>query len=250
MLVMNRLQLELDRLYGLGANATEGLAADDPHVSRQSGIRALVLALARPAGWEQLAGVWKGVQSDLDLPAPAIAVSGADGLQVWFSFASPISSSAADRFLRGLRARYLSGVSATQVRLITEPAELPPAPPVEIGTDRWSAFVTPDLASVFSETPWLDIPPNDEGQATLLRGLEPIRQAAFDAALDRLGAVDAAEPGAAPVSGPRGAAPVRTSEQADTDPARFLTSVMNDETAPLAVRVEAAKALLGHARGS
>jgi hypothetical protein len=243
---MNRLQLELDRLYGLGANATDGGAAGDG----QHGIRALVLELARPAGWEQLSAVWKGVQSDLDLPAPALAVSGVDGLQVWFSLASPISPSAADRFLRGLRARYLSGVGAAHVRLIKDVAELPATPPAEIGADRWSAFVTPDLASVFSETPWLDIPPTDEGQATILRALEPISQSAFDAALGQLGAGGVGEPRDAPAVRSSDAAAVRTRNPADTDPARFLASVMNDETAPLAVRVEAAKALLGHAKGA
>jgi hypothetical protein len=250
MLGMNRLQLELDRLYALGANATDGTAGDGVPASHQQGIRALVLELTRPASWEQLASVWKGVQSDLALPAPAIAVSGGDGLQVWFSFASPISPSAAERFLHGLRARYLSGVASTQVRLIRDKAELPLAPPVEVGTDRWSAFVTPDLASIFADTPWLDIPPNDEGQAAILRALEPIRPAAFDAALVQLGAIDGAEPGATSAATPSAAAAARTREQGDLDPARFLASVMNDETAPLAVRVEAAKALLGHWRGS
>jgi hypothetical protein len=247
---MNRLQIELDRLYALGANATDGPAGDDVPASGQRGSRALVLELARPASWEQLGSVWKGVQADLALPAPAIAVSGADGLQVWFSFASPISPCAAERFLHGLRARYLSGVGATQVRLVTEKAELPPAPPVEVGPDRWSAFVTPDLASIFADTPWLDIPPNDEGQAAILRALEPIQHDAFDAALVQLGAIDGTEPGAASAAPPSGAATARTPGQMDTDPACFLASVMNDETAPLAVRVEAAKALLGHARGS
>jgi hypothetical protein len=246
MVDMNRLQLELDRLYGLGANATDGAAAGDG----QAGIRVLVLELARPAGWEELSSVWKGVQSDLDLPAPAIAVSGADGLQVWFSLASLISSSAGYRFLRGLRARYLSGVGSTHVRLIAETAELPAAPPVEVGADRWSAFVTPDLASVFADAPWLDIPPTDDGQAAILRALEPIQPAAFDAALNQLGAIAGGEPREAPASRPPDAAAVRTGDQADSDPARFLTRVMNDETAPLAIRVEAAKALLGYAKGS
>jgi hypothetical protein len=250
MLDMNRLQLELDRLYGLGANATDGAAAGDGQSNRQRGIRVLVLELARPTGWEQLSSVWKGVQSDLELPAPAIAVSGADGLQVWFSLASPISPSSAERFLHGLRARYLSGVGSTHVRLITDTAELPAAPPVEIGADRWSAFVTPDLASVFADTPWLDIAPTEEGQAAILRALKPIRPAAFDAALDQLGAIAGDAPREAPASRPPDAAAARTCEPADTDPARFLTRVMNDETAPLAVRVDAAKALLGHARGS
>jgi hypothetical protein len=248
MLGMNRLQIELERLYGLGANATDGAATGVGDADRQSGIRALVLELALPAGWGQLSSVWKGVQSDFDLPAPAIAVSGGDGLQLWFSLASPVPPSVGALFLQGLRAQYLTDVRSSHVRLLTDTAVFPAAPPVETGPDRWSAFVTPDLASVFADTPWLDVPPTDEGQATLLRPLEPIRQAAFEAALNQLGAIEG-EASREPAASKRpGLAEVRTSEQGDADAARFLTGVMNDETAPLALRIEAAKALLPYAR--
>lgn len=250
MLAMNPLQFELDRLYGLGVNAADGATPGVGQVGAQRGIRALVLELALPAGWGQLSSVWKGGQSDLDLPAPAIAVSGIDGLQLWFSLASPISPSVGALFLRGLRARYLSDVGATQVRLITETAECPAAPPVEISPDRWSAFVAPDLASVFVDTPWLDFPPNVEGQAALLRALEPIRQVAFDAALNRLGAIEGEESREPATSKLSGAAEVQTCEQGDIDAVRFLRGVMNDETAPLALRIEAAKALLPYAKSS
>lgn len=246
MLDMNRLQIELDRLYGLGANATEGSASGIAPGDRDRGIRALVLEVALPAGWAQLSTVWNGVQLDLELPAPAIALSGNDALQLWFSLASPMSSSAGDRFLQGLRARYLSDVASTRVRLITRTAELPVAPPVELGPERWSAFVAADLVSIFADTPWLDIPPTDDGQATILRALEPTRQAAFEAALGQLEAIEDPAPREPAASKPPESAATRTSEQADTDPARFLLRVMNDETAPLALRVDAAKALLAH----
>ena len=248
MLGMNQLQFELDRLYGLGANAADGAAPGVGDVGRQRGIRALMLELALPGGWGQLSSVWKGVQSDLDLPPPAIAVSGVDGLQLWFSLASPISPSAGEHFLQGLRARYLSDVVSTQVRLATEAAGFPAAPPVEISPDRWSAFVAPDLASVFADTPWLDIPPSGEGQATILRALEPIQQVAFEAALNQLGAIEgdeSREPAALKSPAP---AEVRTCEQGDAEAVRFLRGVMNDDTAPLASRIEAAKALLSYAK--
>ena len=250
MLGMNRLPSELDRLYGLGPNATGGPAAGVGSASFPCGIRAMVLEVALPAGWEQLSSVWRGVQSDLDLPAPAIAVSGVDGLQLWFSFASPISSSARARFLQGLRQRYLPSLAPTHVRVFAEAVEIPAAPPAQISSQRWSAFVTSDLASVFAETPWLDIPPSDEGQATILRALKPIRQVDFEAALNRLGAIEDdthREPNA-----PKPAAPgaAQSSEPCSTDPARFLMGVMNDKTAPLALRIEAAKVLLPYAKRS
>jgi hypothetical protein len=251
MLGMNRLQIELDRLYGRhpNANAADRIAAGVGHADGQRGIRALVLELAVPAGWAQLSAVWRGVQSDLDLPAPAIAVSGADGLQLWFSLASPISASVGALFLQGLRAQYLSDVGSTHVRLLTGTAELPAAPPVEVSPDRWSAFVTPDLASVFADTPWLDIHPADDGQATLLRTLEPTSQAAFEAALNQLGAIQGDEPPEPAGSKQPGLASVGTG-QGNADAARFLAGVMNDPTAPLASRIEAAKALLPYAKRS
>ena len=73
---MNRLQAEQQRLY----------------LSHDSGPRALMLALAQPGSWAGLAKVWQGVQADLELPAPAIAVSGTDSYQLWFSLAQPVAA--------------------------------------------------------------------------------------------------------------------------------------------------------------
>lgn len=238
---MNPLQFELDRLYGLGASAAHGAAP-----AAAPGVRALVLELRPPAGWAQLSSVWTGVQADLGFPPPAIAVSGVDALQLWFSLASPTLPSAGELLLQGLRARYLPGVGSTHVRLIADAAQLPSAPPLETSPDRWSAFVAPDLASVFADTPWLDFPPNGEGQAALLRALEPIRQAAFEAALSQLGVAEEA-PADMKLSG---LPEVPTSDQGGADAERFLRRVMNDESVPMALRIEAAKGLLGHAKRS
>ncbi|MBO9512582.1 MAG: hypothetical protein J7549_00575 [Variovorax sp.] len=238
---MTPLQFELDRLYGLGARAAHGsVPAADP------GVRALVLELRPPAGWAQLSSVWTGVQSDLGFPPPAIAVSGVDALQLWFSLASPTLPRHGELFLQGLRARYLPDVASTHVRLIADAAQLPPAPPRETSPDHWSAFVAPDLASVFSDTPWLDLPPNGEGQAALLRTLEPIRQAAFDAASSQPGVKEDVSFDLKLSGLPQ--APL--SEQGGADAERFLRDVMNDESVPLALRIEAAKSLLGHAKRS
>lgn len=238
---MDPLQFELDRLYGLGASAAHGAAP-----AAAQGVRVLVLELRPPVGWAQLSSVWTGVQSDLSLPPPAIAVSGVDALQLWFSLAAPTLPSAGELFLQGLRARYLPDVGSTHVRLIADAAQLPSVPPLETSPDRWSAFVAPDLASVFADTPWLDLPPNGEGQATLLRALEPIRQVAFEAALSQLGAMEDVPAGLKPSALPE----VPTFEQGGADAERFLRRVMNDESVPMALRIEAAKGLLGHARRS
>jgi len=212
--VMNRLQSELQRLYP---------------PSGPGEARAMVLALAGPADWSALARVWRGVQAELQLPAPAIAVSGGDALALWFSLQAPVGAARAAEFLARLRAHYLADVPQGRVKLITPPL---PVVPAQTAQGQWSAFVAADLAPIFAETPWLDVEPSTEGQADLLARLAPIKPTAFEAAMQQLKPV--AE--AAPVMVPAGSA--------DVDPRQFLQRVLNDETAPLALRVEAAKALL------
>lgn len=221
---MNRLQSELQRLYRSPAGS--GLT------------RAMMLELARPADWEQLARIWRGVQGELALPAPAIAVSGGEGFQLWFSLAEPTPAARALALLEGLCRRYLPEVASTRLLLATDAeAALPPR---RRQPDQWAAFVAPDLAPVFADTPWLDIPPSDEGQADLLSALAGIAPAAFEAALARLAPSPAAVP-CAP-------APLPQQGAAALEPRQFLLQVMRDESAPLALRVEAATALLPYAK--
>jgi len=219
---MNRLDSELQRLYGLPAPSAGG------------DLRALVLELARPADWDALARVWRGVQTDLALPAPAIAVSGSDGLQLWFSLQTAVAAARGAEFLAGLCARYLADIAPARLRLAPPAAEPPPVPAEQPGTGNWSAFVAPDLAPVFVDPPWLDIQPGADGQADLLARLQSIKPAAFDAALHRL------RPAERDAAVPRDAPPA----SADVDPRRFLQRVLNDESVALALRIEAAKALL------
>ncbi len=232
---MNRLLSEFDRLYRSEHDASL--------VDAQGRVRALVLEVVQPAGWDALSLAWQGVQAELELPAPAIAVSGVDGVQLWFSLQEPVALARGRAFLEQLRARFLADVPPARVRLWPDdatPVHHAAAVPALQASGNWSAFVSPDLAAVFSDTPWLDIEPGDEGQATLLRGLQPTRSAAFDAALARLDA-DARAPAPAPAE----AAPA---PDAGDDPRRFLLRVMNDESVDLALRIDAAKALLGAGR--
>jgi len=240
---MNSLQIELDRLYAPDAHGSKGEGTED------GAVRTLVLALDGPSSWGRLADVWKGVQLDLGLPAPAIAVSGLGGMQLWFSFAAPIDPGRGSAFLEGLRRLYLGQATSAEVRLLVDTAALPETPPKQTGPDRWSAFVAADLAAVFDETPWLDLPPSIEGQAALLRELASIPGAAFDVALSRLGAKNAPlQAHEATPSAPAFAAPVRDLRDVEAEASSFLRRVMNDDTAPLNLRIEAAKALLPRRR--
>ena len=201
-------------------------------------VRALVLALARPADWAVLGRMWQGVQAELGWPAPGIAVSGTDACQLWFSLAEPVTPAEAHALLAHLRARYLADVPAHRVTLwpSADGAQLAPTVPAphpeRDGGEVWSAYVAPDLAPVFAETPWLDIPPRAEGQAELLSRLTPISAAEYQAARP----VAAPAPAAGPTLS--GEAPVFD------DPRAFLRHVMNDAGVDMALRIEAARALL------
>jgi hypothetical protein len=199
----------------------------------------MVLALGRPADWGALSRVWQGVQAELALPAPAIAVNGVDGYQLWFSLSEAITPDQAQSFLDGLRLRYLQDVAPARVSFIYSAHTAVPQQDQDSG--NWSAFVAPDLAPVFADTPWLDIPPSLDGQADLLSRLASIQANDLRQALAQLThAPDQPKPGIA-----------ATATLASTtvvghyaDPHGFLLAVMNNDAVALSLRIEAAKALL------
>lgn len=203
-------------------------------------VRGMALTLGQPADWEALSRVWQAVQSELALPAPAIAVSGLDGYQLWFALEEAVPVSQAHAFLASLRDRFLAHIAPARIGWLPAADAGGPAsgagtstgllPPQQVRADQWSAFVAPDLAPMFAETPWLDIPPSPDGQADVLSRVQPIRPAAWRAAM-------AEPPSASASASARAAGPER-------DPRRFLLDVMNDDSVALALRIEAAKALL------
>jgi hypothetical protein len=232
---MTRLDDEFQRLFA-------------PSSQAQGDVRALVLELTGPADWATLAAVWRGVQVDLELPAPAIAVNGRDALQLWFSLREPVSTTAGRAWLGALRARYLPDLAPRRVRLLcgVAPSSQPDAvgqaarvPAAQAMPDQWSAFIAQDLAPIFEDTPWLDIPPGDDGQAQLLAGLQrltPAQWAQAEAALASAPAMPAWAP-----DPPRSVAP---EAGGPLGPRSFLLGVMNDAAQPMGLRIEAAKALL------
>lgn len=224
---MNRLQSELHRLY---------LPHDD-----DGQVRAMVLELARPADWQALSAIWKGVQADLSLPAPAIAVSGIDGYQLWFSLSASVPVAQAQVFLEGLRARYLVDVAPQRVALTPSPPEKM-VPALQEQTGNWSAFVAPDLASLFADAPWLDRQPSVDGQADILCRLQSIPLGALELALSLL-PPPPVPINLGPMANPADSSRVATLDD-DLDPKRFLHKVMNDAAVEMHLRIDAAKALL------
>lgn len=261
---MSNLKAELRRLYL--CNAPHCGATDDQEpclIAPDALVRAMVLELARPADWKTLSTMWRGVQTDLELPAPAIAVNGIDGYQLWFSIAVPVPVPDARAFLESLRSRYLGAIAQERIAIYPsrdasvpskmDHATLVPAQRPETG--QWSAFVAPDLASIFCEQPWLDVCPSPDAQASVLSRIEPIQAAVFDAVLERMCLPITAEK--APLSSDTAehddrliSAGVKPSALQTTglDPKRFLLDVMNDTAVELHLRIEAAKALLPYSR--
>lgn len=206
----------------------------------------MVLELRRPAEWAPLAALWQGVQADLGWPAPAIAVNGLDGYQLWFSLQTAVEAAQAESVLKALCARYLPDVAPHRLRLLPHTDTVVPEsgqlaftmPGEPVQPDQWSAFVAPDLAPVFADTPWLDVQPGLEGQAELLSRLHSIPADAFlHPAIVTSNTVSQqpAEARAHAVQTGDGGAP-----------RRFLLEVMNDTSVAMALRIEAAKALLLH----
>lgn len=238
---MSRLPIQWHRLFA--PQPSGGTEAWPALTDADGQVRAMVLGLARPAGAAALGSLWQGVQADLSLPAPAIAVDGCRGYQLWFSLAQARPAAQAEAFLTALCRRYL-GEDGSAARIERQPGPVPAPQP---GSERWSAFIAPDLAPMFEDEPWLDIPPNPDGQAELLARLASIEPAAFDEAMAKL--VPAKAPatvgtteGIAPATAPGAPRP--------RDPKAFLLDVMRDEQVALALRIEAAKALLPYTNES
>lgn len=239
---MNRLSTELKRLYLPRELDSSGL------------VRAMVIELRRPEGWNSAALLWQGVQDEIGLPAPAIAVNGLDGYQLWFSLEQPVSLTQAAEFLELLRQRFLGEIDPRHVGLLPASDAAGQARharlvPFELaGTNRWSAFVSPDLASLFSDEPWLDLPPGADAQADLLLRLKWIAPETFRLALERLSRPHLQEAAGMPSAAAVPDMTERRDAAATTgtyhDPRQFLLDVMNDGRVEMQLRIAAATALL------
>lgn len=238
---MDRLISELHRLFGRAPAGGEPAPIPEAHESHHL----FCVAICRPGDWERAASIFRGVQEDLDLPAPAVSVDGR-GFRLWFPLAEPVSRAQGAAFLAHLVARYAADLPADRIEIgAADPTQLPPARLAD--DERWSAFIDPSMGSMFLAEPWLDMAPPPDKQADLLAGFARIKAPEFARALARLAPLPSPTPVAGDarppeslviahdrlsVNGPHG------------DPQSFLLAVMNDPNASPALRVEAAKALL------
>ncbi len=240
---MDELIAQLKRLYlpdtpapALSTMLTGEGEANVDLVGPGGQVRALVIELDSDF-WAQAAQLYEGVQTELDLPAPAVSVSGGKAYGLWFSFATAVPLGRAEAFAEGLRQRYLAEVPATRLTLHPHaPLELVPA---HQGDGRWSAYIDASLGSMFVDEPWLEMAPSPHKQAELLAGQASIKPDVLERALGILQPAAASAPACAPA----GAA-----NSAHHEPGGFRLARWTEAPVDTSLRIEAAKALLPYFR--
>jgi hypothetical protein len=217
---MSKLIAELIRLYlPDGGWLPEALAR---HLRGEAGLaiplaapdgrtRAMHLAFHKvPNGdeaehWSRLCAVANALQGELDLPAPAVSISGGDAYGLWLSLAEPVPVAEAQEFLALLCAAY-----SPELKLAPDAASAPVALPpcLHQASGRWAAFIHPGMGAAFTEESGLEMMPPVAGQVAFLEGLKSIDAAQFQQALATL----RQSHGAVPLAGaPAQPAPQRSS---------------------------------------
>jgi hypothetical protein len=200
---MQKLIAELTRLYLLEGQQYDGKAVTPalleqhlrghatialPLVSGAGLTRAIVLhfngALAGKGEqqWEALCAIANALQNQLDLPAPAVSISGLDGYALWLSLATPVPAAQARRFAALLRAAHAPDSNAPASDDGVE--ALPPC--LQASTGKWAAFIHPGMGSSFAEEPGLDMAPPVAAQTAFLEALASMTAAQFVQALHAL----------------------------------------------------------------
>ena len=227
-------------------------------------VRVMVVDFKKSTDSEQVAKLYQALQNDLDLPTPAVSVSGNTGYRLWVSLAEPVSVAQAQMFLGALRLKYLADI--TDVNLSLHPTEavqhkIELVPARHIATGKWSAFIDPSMVGMFVDGAWLEMAPNMDKQADILARLVSIKTVEFERALTLLSTKteletsegvslgDASESTQREVVSNSLRRPTHTRSALNvgnsySDPKSFLLAVMNDPSADAHQRIKAAKALL------
>ena len=229
-------------------------------VSADGMARAMVLGFKRASDWAVVAKLFQAVQEELDLPTPALSVSGQAGYQLWFSLAEPVPVVQARVFLNALQRRYLADIPAAHLELHPK-AEMPVfvelVPALHALSGKWSAFIDPSMGSMFIDESGLEMAPNLDRQADMLAGLKPVKAADLERVL-ALFQVDADRDTELAAQAARQAEVATVAAIPDAGgahamlnvgggfqrPCCFLLAVMNDSSASAQHRIDAAKALL------
>ena len=118
--------------------------------TRHSGLtRALVLEFGGKGGgeahWSALCTIANAVQHELDLPAPAVSISGT-AFQLWLSLATPVPVAQARQFVQLLRSTFLP--ASTDILAAAPPADVEQValPPCLQPSGKWAALIHPAWA--------------------------------------------------------------------------------------------------------
>ncbi|QGZ38203.1 hypothetical protein IP92_01499 [Pseudoduganella flava] len=212
---MQELISQLERLYlpadfvssAASADLPRHLAGDVTHafdLARGGAVRAAVIPFDSGSSgdgatqWERLCKVANALQGELGLPAPAVSVSGATGFKLWLSFAAPVDTATAQRFVDLLCAAYCPDVVPLPHGVLI-PVELPPCR--HPATGKWAAFIHPGMGASFADEPALEMPPPAAAQAAFLEGLQSIGAAQLREAI---GVLERASAPPATVATPQG----------------------------------------------
>ncbi|MFZ4875586.1 hypothetical protein ACL9RI_10905 [Janthinobacterium sp. Mn2066] len=152
-------------------------------------VRALVMAFGGKGSgeqhWADLCTIANALQHELNLPAPAVSISGT-AFQLWLSLATPVPLVQAQQFVQLLRSTFLP--ASTDILAVPPAAYLEQAqlPPCLQPSGKWAAFIHPGMGAAFADEPGLDMPPTPAAQLGFLESLRSIAPAQFAQALAKL----------------------------------------------------------------
>lgn len=176
------LNAEISRLYRLaGDSDSQPLEL----VSATGLTRAMVLEFRRKAGqavprhWDHLCRMANYLQEQLELPAPAVSISGKNSYQLWLSLSQAVPVKQAETFLLQLCASYFPDLPADELDWLPQHADQHlqsrvECPPRVQSNGLWSAFIHPGMGAAFEEEAGLEVEPPAAGQAAFLERLHSI----------------------------------------------------------------------------
>ncbi|WP_374357955.1 hypothetical protein [Pseudoduganella danionis] len=176
------LNAEITRLYRLdGDSDSQPLEL----VSATGLTRAMVLEFRRkpeqavPRHWDNLCRMANYLQEQLELPAPAVSISGKNSYRLWLSLSHAVPVEQAETFLLQLCASYFPDVLADELDWLPQHGgqhtqTSVECPPRMQSNGQWSAFIHPGMGAAFEEEAGLDVEPPAAGQAAFLERLHSI----------------------------------------------------------------------------
>ncbi|MGK5023368.1 hypothetical protein [Janthinobacterium sp. RB2R34] len=203
---MHKLITELARLYlADGQQDSDGQPVTPDMLARQVAggpaisarlvddagrTRTLVLEFGGKGGgekhWSDLCAIANALQHELDLPAPAVSISGRSSFYLWLSLETPVPLAQARQFLQLLRSVFLpasTDILSAAPAAFLESVELPPCLQP---SGKWAAFIHPGMGASFVYEPGLDMPPPLHAQLGFLESLRSLTTTQFAKALAAL----------------------------------------------------------------